>query len=94
MPNILIGSFKAAEANAEPQKALAAPRVAGRDGCLPDSLRPAVVQQHLDRPLHVHSQQLFQGVVVPVLLQTHVNTLNSAFKQEDGGLSPGSGRFT
>lgn len=67
MPNIFIGSLEAAEANADSQKPLAAPHVAGRDSRLPHCQRLAAIQQHLDGLLHVHLQQLFQGVIVPVL---------------------------
>lgn len=67
MPNIFIGSLEAAEANADSQKPLAAPHVAGRDRRLPHCQRLAAIQQHLDGLLHVHLQQLFQGVIVPVL---------------------------
>lgn len=67
MPNIFICSVKAAEADADPDEPLAAPHAAGHDARLPDSQRLAVVQQHLDGSFHVRVQQLFQGVVVPVL---------------------------
>lgn len=67
MPNVFIGSLEAAEADADSQQALAAPRGAGHDGGLPHRQRLAAVQQHLDGPLHVHFQQLFEGVVVLVL---------------------------
>lgn len=43
MPNIFTGSFKAAEANADPYKTLAAPHAAGYDSCLPHGQRPAAV---------------------------------------------------
>lgn len=43
MPNVFIGSFKAAEANADPHQPLAAPQAAGHDGRLPDGQRLAAV---------------------------------------------------
>lgn len=77
MPNVFIDSFKAAEANANPYEPLAAPHVAGYDGRLPHRQRLAAVQQHLDRPLRVDPQYLFQGVVVSVLPESeHSNHLS------------------
>lgn len=67
MPNIFIGSFKAAEANADPQEPLAAPHAAGRDSRVPHQHCLAVVQLHPNGPLHVHLQQLLQGVIIFVL---------------------------
>lgn len=78
MPDVLIGSFEAAEADADPQKPLAPPRVARRDGGLPHGLRLAVVQQHLDGQLHVGFQQLLQRVVVPPL--SDMDTFESVWR--------------
>lgn len=73
VPNVLIGSFEAAEADADPQEALAPPHVAGRHRDLPHVQRLAAVHLHLDGPLHVQLQQLFEVVVVFVL--SEINTL-------------------
>lgn len=70
MPNIFIDFLEAAEADADPNEPLAPPHAAGCDGGLPHCQGPAAVQQHLDGPLHVHSQHLFQRVVVLVLPDT------------------------
>lgn len=67
MPNVFVDSLEVAEADADPSKAVAPPHGAGRDGRLPHRQGPAAVQQHGDGPLHVHTQQLLQCVVVPVL---------------------------
>lgn len=69
MPNVFICSFKAAEANADSQEPVAAPHAAGRDRRLTHAQSLAAVQQHLDGPLHVGPQQLFQGVIDLVLSQ-------------------------
>lgn len=67
MPNVFVDSLEVAEADADPDKAVAPPHGAGRDDGLPHRQSPAAVEQHGDRPLHVHTQQLLQSVVVLVL---------------------------
>lgn len=67
MPDVLIGSFEAAEADADTQKALASPHVARGDGGLPQLQCLAAIHQHLHRLLHVSLQEVLQRVVVFVL---------------------------
>lgn len=67
MPDVLVGSVEAAEADADPDEAVAPPGGAGCDERLPHAQGPAAVQQHADGLLHVLAQQLRQSVVVLVL---------------------------
>lgn len=67
MPNVFVDSLEVAEADADPDEAVPPPQGAGRDDRLPHRQGPAAVQQHGDGPLHVHTQQLLQSVVVLVL---------------------------
>lgn len=69
MPDILVGSFEAAESNADPQQTLTAPHVAGCDCGFPELQSFTAVHQHLHRLLHVGLQQVLQRVVVLVLTQ-------------------------
>lgn len=64
VPNIFVGPIEAAEPDANPQQALAAPQVAGCDRGLPQLQGFAAVDEHLHRLLHVGFQQVLQSVVV------------------------------
>ena len=59
MPNVFICSFKAAEANTDPQEPLASPHIAGCDRRLSQLQCLATVHQHLDRFLHINLQNFF-----------------------------------
>lgn len=64
VPNIFVGPIEAAEPDANPQQALAAPQVAGCDRGLPQLQGFAAVDEHLHRLLHIGFQQVLQSVVV------------------------------
>lgn len=67
MPDVLIGSFKAAEAHAGAEQTLATPHVAGRHLQLPRALGLGVVHFQFDRLLHVGLQEVFQQVALFIL---------------------------
>ena len=67
MPHVLVGPVEAAEADADPQEALAAPQAAGGHRGLSQLQCLAAVHQHLNGTLHVHLEQVFQRVIVFVL---------------------------
>lgn len=67
MPDVLIGSFKAAEAHAGAEQTLATPHVAGRHLQLPRALGFGVVHFQFDRLLHVGLQEVFQQVALFIL---------------------------
>lgn len=67
MPNVFVDPLKVAEANADADEAVAPPHGAGRDDGLPHRQGSAAVQPQGDRSLHVHAQEILQGVVVLVL---------------------------
>ena len=69
MPDILIGSFKGAEADGDPKQALAAPQLGGSDVNGANMLGFAGVDLHLDALLKVTVQELLQSVIVLVLTQ-------------------------
>lgn len=76
MPDVLIGSFKAAKADADPQKTLAAPHVAGSNSGFPQLEGFAAVHQHLHRFLNASLQYVFKRVII-LVLQKAKTTLNS-----------------
>ena len=53
MPDVLVGSLEAAEADADSEQSLAAPHVGRHDLQLADPLRLAAVDQHLGLLLHL-----------------------------------------
>lgn len=67
VPDIFVGPIEAAKTNADPQKALAAPHIAGSHRRLPELQCLAAVDQHLHRLLHVCFQQVLEGVIVFIL---------------------------
>jgi hypothetical protein len=67
MPNVFVGPVKAAETNANPQQALAAPQVARCDRGLPQLQGFAAVDEHFYRLLNVGFQQILQSVIVFIL---------------------------
>lgn len=74
MPHVLVGSLKAAEADADPQEPLTAPHVAGCDRGLAQLQSLTAIHQHLHRLLHVSLQQILQRVVVLVLNHTYTQS--------------------
>lgn len=67
MPNILIGSFKAAEADTSAQQTLTTPHVTGYHLQLPHPLGFRVVHFKFDRFLHICFQEVFQQVTFFIL---------------------------
>lgn len=67
MPHVLISTLEGAEADADAEQTLAAPRRAGDDRHLAHRLTLAAVHCHLQLPVHARLQQLLQRVVVLVL---------------------------
>ena len=67
MPNILIGSFKAAEADASAKQTLTAPHVTGCHLQFPHPLGFGVVHLKFDRFLHIGFKEVFQQVAFLIL---------------------------
>lgn len=67
MPDVLIGSLKAAKADADPQKTLTAPHVAGSNSSFPQLQGFAAVHQHFHRFFNTSLQYVFQRVIILVL---------------------------
>ncbi len=67
MPDVLIGSLKAAKADADPQKPLTAPHVAGSNSSFPQLQGFAAVHQHFHRFFNTSLQYVFQRVIILVL---------------------------
>lgn len=67
MPDVLIGSFKAAETHASAQQTLATPHVAGGHLQLPHALGFGVVHFQFHRLLHVGLQEVFQQAALFIL---------------------------
>lgn len=67
MPNIFIGSFKAAKANRDSKQALAPPHVAGGDCAFSQLQGLGGINQHFDWFLYTGFEQVLQGVIVLVL---------------------------
>ena len=67
MPNVLIGSFKAAEADASTQQALTTPHVTGCHLQFPHPLGFGVVHLKFDRFLHIGFEEVFQQVTFFIL---------------------------
>ena len=67
MPDILIGSLKAAEANGDAQQTLASPHVTRGNGGLPQLQGLGGVDQHPDWLLNAGLQQVLQCVIIFVL---------------------------
>lgn len=68
MPDILVGSMVAAEANAGPQQALSPPHAAGHHLQLTDARGFGAVHHHTHGSLHVSFQNLLQQVILLVLV--------------------------
>lgn len=66
VPDVLVGTLKAAEADTDAKQALATPQVAGSDGNIAHLQRLAAEHGHSYRLLHVGLQQVLQCLVVPV----------------------------
>lgn len=67
MPHILIGSFKAAEADTSPQQTLTAPHVTGCHLQLPHTLGFGVIHFKFDCFFHICLQKILQQVVFLIL---------------------------
>lgn len=72
MPDVLIGSLIAAEANTGPQQALAPPHVTGHHLQLTNPQCFGAVHLHLHQPLHVGFQNLLQMLVLLILVMVKV----------------------
>ena len=79
MPDILIGSLVAAEANTGTEQALSSPHVTGNHLQLTNSGGFRAVHLHPHRPLHVGFQKLLEQLILLILVNINERSQNCGY---------------